>query len=142
MFANKKFALLVAALGVFALVLAACQPATEVVEVTRVVTETVVEEGEPVEVTRVVTENQEVVVTATPEPVEEMSMSAPDPSTYVSMTFGDIGTLDPALGYDTASNTPDPEHLRDTDLVQRLRRHILRACAGDRSAFRCERRHL
>ena len=33
-------------------------------------------------------------------------MAAPDPTTYVALTFGDIGTLDPALGYDTASNTP------------------------------------
>ena len=42
------------------------QPQAQVVEVTRVVTETIVEEGQPIEVTRVVTEVQEVV--ATPEP--------------------------------------------------------------------------
>ncbi len=101
MFAKKKFALLVAALGVVALALAACQPATQIVEVTRVVTETVVEEGQTVEVTRVVTESQEVVVTATPEPVEEMSMGTDDPTTYVEFTSGDMDTVDPALNYET-----------------------------------------
>jgi peptide/nickel transport system substrate-binding protein len=58
----------------------ACQPQT--VEVTRVVTETIVEEGETVEVTRVVTETEtvtetvveteEVVVTAVPEAAEQV----------------------------------------------------------------------
>ncbi len=47
-----------------AVVLAACQPAVEQVEVTRVVTETVVEEGQTVEVTRVI--EQVVEVTAVP----------------------------------------------------------------------------
>jgi len=46
--------------------LAACQPATQTLEVTRVVTETVVQEGQPVEVTRVVTET----VVVTPEVTE------------------------------------------------------------------------
>jgi len=46
--------------------LAACQPASQTVEVTRVVTETVVQEGQPVEVTRVVTET----VVVTPEVTE------------------------------------------------------------------------
>src|SRR5690606_22450551 len=71
------------------------------VEVTRVVTETVTEEGQEVEVTRVITE--QVVVTATPEPAEEVSSTAPDPTTYTSLTFGDINTMDPNLVYDTAS---------------------------------------
>ncbi len=50
-------------------VLAACQPQVEQVEVTRVVTETVVEEGQTVEVTRVVEQivEQVVEVTAVPE---------------------------------------------------------------------------
>jgi peptide/nickel transport system substrate-binding protein len=46
--------------------LAACQPATETVEVTRVVTEVVTEAGEQIEVTRVVTET----VVVTPEVTE------------------------------------------------------------------------
>ncbi len=46
--------------------LAACQPATQTLEVTRVVTETVVQEGQQVEVTRVVTET----VVVTPEVTE------------------------------------------------------------------------
>ena len=49
----------------------ACQPQEVQVEVTRIVTETIVEEGETLEVTRIVTEvetvTEEVVVTATPE---------------------------------------------------------------------------
>ncbi len=67
MLSKRKFGLLITAVMLLALVLVACQPAapevvTEVVEVTRMVTETVVQEGETVEVTRVVTEVQEVVV--------------------------------------------------------------------------------
>ena len=66
MFTKKSIGLLLAALLVVALGLAACQPQAQVVEVTRVVTETVTEEGQAVEVTKIVTEVQEVVVTATP----------------------------------------------------------------------------
>jgi peptide/nickel transport system substrate-binding protein len=101
MFAKKRIALMIAALGVLALALAACQPATQIVEVTRVVTETITEAGQEVEVTRVVTESQEVVVTATPEPVEEMSMGVDDPTTYVEFSSGDMDTVDPALNYET-----------------------------------------
>ena len=68
---TKKWALMALLLALGAVVLAACTPTTETVEVevTRVVTETVVEEGVEVEVTRVVTETiiEEVVV----EPEEE-----------------------------------------------------------------------
>jgi len=104
MFAKNRIVLLLAALAVVALALAACQPqAPQVVEVTRVVTETVVEEGQSVEVTKVVTEQVEVVVTATPEPEAGPALTAPDPTTYVVQTFGDMDTLDPALAYDTAS---------------------------------------
>ncbi|MBK7915442.1 MAG: hypothetical protein IPJ94_04135 [Chloroflexi bacterium] len=80
---NKKMALLVAAIMVFAVLLVACQPETvEVVkevpvEVTRVITETVTEAGQSTEVTRVVTE--QVIVTATPEPVAPVSFAAPNP---------------------------------------------------------------
>jgi peptide/nickel transport system substrate-binding protein len=98
---NRLMALL-AALAVFALVLAACQPQTEVVEVTRIVTETEVVEGEAVVVTQVVTEVEEVVVTATPVPAEEVVFAAPDPTTLVIQTIGDMDTLDPALNYETA----------------------------------------
>ncbi|WP_374687654.1 ABC transporter substrate-binding protein [Promineifilum sp.] len=104
MFTKNRIGLVLAALLVMGLALVACQPTSQVVEVTRVVTETVTEEGQTVEVTRVVTEVEEVVVTPTAEPVEEVAMVAPDPTTYVVQTFGDMDTLDPALGYDTASN--------------------------------------
>jgi len=105
MFKVKRTGLLLAALAIVALLVAACQPETvEVpveVEVTRVITETITEEGEEMEVTRVITE--QVVVTATPEPAEEVSMTAPDPTTMTELAFGDINTMDPALAYDTAS---------------------------------------
>jgi peptide/nickel transport system substrate-binding protein len=89
-----------------ALALVACQPSPQVVEVTRVVAETVVEPGEIREVTRVVTEVTESVVTATPEAVAAPSLTAPDPTTYVSMGTGDVVTMDPALAYDDASGGP------------------------------------
>lgn len=106
MFTKNRIGLLMAALLILALGLVACQPQTQIVEVTRVITETITEEGQEVVVTQIVTEVEEVVVTATPEPAEEVSMSAPDPSTLVEVTFGDIDTLDPALAYDTASGDP------------------------------------
>lgn len=106
MLTSKRIGLMLAVLAIAALVLVACQPEAQVVEVTRIVTETVVEEGQQVEVTRVVTETQteqvEVVVTATAAPAEAVSYNAPDPSTYVFMTTGDMQTVDPALNYETA----------------------------------------
>ena len=71
MFNTKKWALAALLIALGAVVLAACTPTTETVtvEVTRVVTETVVEEGVEVEVTRVVTET--VVETVEVEPEEE-----------------------------------------------------------------------
>jgi len=102
MFTKNRIGLVLAALLVMGLVLVACQPTSQVVEVTRVVTETVTEEGAQVEVTRVVTEVEEVVVTPTAEPAAPIA--AADPTTYVTQSFGDMDTLDPALGYDTSSN--------------------------------------
>lgn len=71
MFNTKKWALVALLIALGAVVLAACTPSTETVtvEVTRVVTETVVEEGQTVEVTRVVVETETVTVEA--DPVEE-----------------------------------------------------------------------
>jgi peptide/nickel transport system substrate-binding protein len=100
---------LAAIILLLAVVLVACQPQEVVrevevpVEVTRVVTETVTEDGVEVEVTRVITEEVIQVVTATPEPAEEVSFTAPNPGTYTALTFGDINSLDPAIAYDTAS---------------------------------------
>ncbi|CUS04078.2 putative Peptide/nickel transport system substrate-binding protein [Candidatus Promineifilum breve] len=102
MLTKNRIGLLLAALLVAALALVACQPTTQVVEVTRVVTETVTEEGQEVVVTSVVTEVEEVVVTATPEPVAEAVFGAADPETLVVMTTGDMDTVDPALNYETA----------------------------------------
>jgi peptide/nickel transport system substrate-binding protein len=111
MFTSKKTGLLFAILALLVMVLVACtaEPTTvvEQVEVTRVVTETVVEEGETIEVTRVVTEVEEVIVEVTPEGMEdegEAEMMAPDdPTVYTEVVFGDIDTMDPNLAYDTAS---------------------------------------
>ena len=107
MFTKNRIGMVMAVLLVLALGLVACQPqGGQVVEVTRIVTETVTEEGAVVEVTKIVTETEQVVVTATPEPVEVVGLNAADPTTMVEMTFGDIDTLDPALAYDTASGDP------------------------------------
>jgi len=67
MFPSKRLFLTGAAI-LLVLLVAACQPETivEQVEVTRVVTETVIEEGESVEVTRVIMEEVMVEVTAEP----------------------------------------------------------------------------
>jgi peptide/nickel transport system substrate-binding protein len=113
MFKTKRIGLILAALMLLVLVLVACEPETIVetvqVEVTRVITETVVEEGETVEVTRVVTETVvetvEVEVPAEEEEAEAVSMTAPDPTTYRFQTFGDINTMDPNLIYETAGGT-------------------------------------
>ena len=94
----KKSGPILALLLVVALALVACQPQAQVVEVTRVVTETIVEEGQPIEVTRVVTEVQEVV--ATPEPDVQVPAGAADPTTWREVSFGEPDTLDPALDYD------------------------------------------
>ncbi|MCP4425296.1 MAG: peptide ABC transporter substrate-binding protein [Chloroflexi bacterium] len=97
---KKRQTLLITAIMLLAVVLVACQPEVlteEVpVEVTRVVTETVVEEGEPVEVTRVVTE--EVIVQMPKEEEPEMK-----PVTFDGYSTTDIPGLDPQTGEDSVS---------------------------------------
>lgn len=75
---TKRWAILAVVVMLALVALAACQPTVEekIVEVTRVVQETVTVEGQPVEVTRVVTETVEVPVEA---PVEE----APAPTDLI-----------------------------------------------------------
>ncbi len=70
---NKRWALAALFILIGAVVLAACAPQTETVEVevTRVTTETVEVEGETVEVTVIVTETEVVEVEVEPEVVEE-----------------------------------------------------------------------
>jgi hypothetical protein len=78
MFRNKRWALVFATLLLVVAFAAACQAEPDVVEVTRVITETVEVEGQPVEVTRIVTETEEVVVTVEVAPEEE-EVAEPEP---------------------------------------------------------------
>jgi oligopeptide transport system substrate-binding protein len=100
---NKKTGLLIIALMLIGVLLVACQPETvtetvEVpVEVTRVVTETVVEEGEQVEVTRVVVE--EVIITEEVPAMEEDAKGVVLNWNFIS----EPPSLDPSLATDTTS---------------------------------------
>lgn len=92
---NKRIFYLVASLLLAVMVLSACaaEPAVETVEVE--VTRVVEVEGEPVEVTRIVeiegeTVVEEVVVTATPEPVEEVEQAMPEGDTILIGGFGPL----------------------------------------------------
>lgn len=79
MYRNKRWALVFATLLLVVAFAAACQAEPEVVEVTRVITETVEVEGQPVEVTRIVTETETVEVTvAAPEEEEEVAEPEPE----------------------------------------------------------------
>lgn len=99
---NKKKGLLFALLALVAIFIVACQPqvveVTKVVEVesevTRVVTETITEEGQTVEVTRVVTETVEIPVATEEETVKE-------PVTLYQFDTTDIPELDPQIAEDT-----------------------------------------
>ncbi len=124
---QKKIGLIMALLLVVALALVACQPQTQTVEVTRVVTETVVEEGQSVEVTRIVTEVQEVIATSTP--VVTGPTGPSDPTVWRELSFGEPETLDPALDYETSGgnviqNVMEPlviyDHVSPTDMVPAL----------------------
>ncbi|WP_374687651.1 ABC transporter substrate-binding protein [Promineifilum sp.] len=125
---QRNRGLLMAVLVVVALALVACQPQSQVVEVTRVVTETITEEGQPVEVTRIVTEVQETVATPTPEAAAGPT-GPEDPTVWREISFGEPDSLDPALGYETSGgnviqNVMEPlvtyDHVSPTDLVPAL----------------------
>jgi len=103
MFKTRKVGLFLAAFAVLVLVLAACQAQTVEVtrvveqEVTRVVTETVVEEGQQVEVTRIVTEQ---VVVEVPAEAEGAMM---DKVTLSRNLGSEPPNYDPSLATDTTS---------------------------------------
>ncbi|NJN53548.1 MAG: hypothetical protein HC804_01615, partial [Anaerolineae bacterium] len=138
----KKSLLWLAALAIIALAIAACQPQVETVEVTRVVENTVVEtvtvEGQVVEVTRVVettvvetvVETVEVEVPAETVAEGPVEFMAADNTTYRSVTFGDIDTLDPALAYDTASGAVNLQRNGTVDLLQSHRPQYVCARSG------------
>jgi peptide/nickel transport system substrate-binding protein len=99
---HNRVAMALGLLVIASLALGACTPqqvATTVPTPQVIIQTQIVEiEGTPVV--------QEVIITATPAPVEatpEMSYTTDDPTTFTEMTFGDIDTMDPALAYDTAS---------------------------------------
>ena len=105
MIKTRKVGLIVAALAILVLVLAACSAETVEVtrvveqEVTRVITETITEEGEQVEVTRIVTD--EVMVEVPAEPAEEEMMEK-----AITLDFNlntEPPSADPQLGTDTTS---------------------------------------
>ena len=96
-----KRSFLIVALALVALLVAACAspaatpvtvqpPAVQTVVVTQIV------EGE------VQTSTVEIVVTATPEPVEEVKFNSDDPTAYNVLVIADAETLDPALNYESA----------------------------------------
>jgi peptide/nickel transport system substrate-binding protein len=93
---NKKWYILVAVLVVGSTLLSACAapaPTAEMVEVE--VTRVIEKEGQTV------VEVEQVVVTATPEPEKAVTFNAPDPDTFVYVTYGDVDTLDPAWNYES-----------------------------------------
>lgn len=83
---KKVWALAALFILIGSIALVACQPTAQTVEVTRVVTETVVEEGAPVEVTRVVQEVVEVTAVPTEAPAQPkdlvVCMAQEPPSLY------------------------------------------------------------
>ncbi len=102
----KKSGLFLAVVAFMALALAACTADPETVEVTRVVesevtrvvTETITEEGAPIEVTRIVTETQ--TIEQPPEVVE-----SDEPVTFDGFSTSDIPSLDPQVAEDAIGIT-------------------------------------
>ncbi len=94
---NKLF-LAASLLIVASMVLGACATPTPEKVVETVMVETV-------KTVEVEVGGETMVVTATPEPVVAKEFKSPDPETYITVTFGDPDTLDPAWNYETAGNS-------------------------------------
>lgn len=110
---------LVIILFLLTLGLVACEPEEVIVEVTRIVTETVVEQlpAEEIEVTRVVTEVEEVVVTATPDP----RLASPQEVTrVVEVEVTRVVTATPDPNALAASTAGTPEVIATTELTGTL----------------------
>lgn len=95
---RSKLYFALGALMIVSMIFTACGPAATAEPIT--IIETVLVESEGGET---IIETREVVVTATPVPVEAVEFTSKDPTTWVGPTFGDMDTLDTAYAYDTAS---------------------------------------
>src|SRR5262245_36732596 len=104
MLIQKRMASAVGLLAAAAMVLGACAP--QATGTPQVVVQTQVVTAPPVVQTQIVNGTPEqVVVTATPAPVQPTaapSFKSKDPTTFVLTTFGDAETFDVALDYETA----------------------------------------
>jgi peptide/nickel transport system substrate-binding protein len=95
---RSKLFVVLGVLMIASMIITACQPAPAEPETITIIETVVVEkEGETV------VEEVEKVVTATPEPVEEVEFKSKDPTTWVYVTFGNVDTLDTGFAYDSAS---------------------------------------
>ena len=106
----------IAILFLLCLGLVACEPEEVIVEVTRIVTDTIIEQlpGEVVEVTQVFTEVEEVVVTATADP----RLAAPQEVTRVvevEVTRIVTATPDENTGSVATTDTPEAEVVTSSD---------------------------
>ena len=106
MLSHNKRATAMAALVSAAMVLGACAPQATGTPQVVIQTQVVVQTAPPQVVTQIVNGTpQQVVITATPAPVQPTaaaSFKSKDPTTLTKETFGDADTLDPAFDYETA----------------------------------------
>jgi peptide/nickel transport system substrate-binding protein len=105
MLSQKRMASAVGLFAAAAMVLGACAPQATGTPQVVIQTQVVVQTSAPVVQTEIVNGTpQQVVVTATPAPVQPTaaaSFNSKDPTTLVWSTFGDAETLDPARAYET-----------------------------------------
>lgn len=96
---KKLLLTVVGVLIVASMVLTACTtPTPEVITIIETVEKVIEKEGETI----TVIETREVVVTATPAPVQEVDFKSTDTNTLVVVSIGEnIDTLDPALNYES-----------------------------------------
>ena len=87
---RSKFVALFTVVVLLSMVMTACQPAATAAPAPAATPQTVVQ-------TVIVQQpGQNVVVTATPAPVQAVTFKSKDPTTFTYYTFGDVDNLDPA----------------------------------------------